>query len=138
LSTIDRFDGWVDGRLRPLINVRFWRDKTVCALVDTGFNGHLLWEATEAELSEFPGELSGLYESVEVAGGRVLAGLGWTSIQWLGEEGVFIGVETFIALSDKRRKPGDPVALLGTALLTGTTLAVDFSSGTLRIQRSMT
>jgi predicted aspartyl protease len=105
-------------------------------LVDTGFNGHLLWEAAEADLSEFPGELTGLYESVEVAGGNVLAGLAWTSIQWLGEEeGVYVGVETFVAISDRRHTRGDPVALLGTALLTGATLTVDFAGGSLRIHK---
>jgi predicted aspartyl protease len=125
----------VDSRLRPLINLRFSQGKTVSALVDTGFNGYLLWEATEDDLSDFSGELSALYESVEVAGGNVVANLAWTSIQWLGEEGVFIGVETFVALSGKPRRAGDPVVLLGTALLSGTTLTVDFASGTLRIQR---
>jgi predicted aspartyl protease len=128
------FVGWIDSRHWPLINLRFWREKTVCALLDTGFNGYLLWEA--GELSEFPGELTSLYESVEVAGGNILVNLAWASIQWFGEEGVYTGVETFVAVSHKRRRAGDPSALLGTALLTGTTVIADFANGTLRIQQS--
>jgi hypothetical protein len=80
--------------------------------------------------------MSALYESVEVAGGKVLATLAWTSIEWFDENGIYTGVETFVTISDKRRRPGDPIALLGTALLTGTILTVDFAGETLRIQRS--
>ena len=130
------FVGWIDSRHRPLLNLRFWPDKIVCALLDTGFNGYLLWETSEAGLAEFPGELTSLYESVAVAGTNILVNLAWASIQWFGEEGVYIGVETFVALSEKRRRPGDPSALLGTASLTGATVIADFANGTLRIQQS--
>lgn len=130
-----RLDGWIDNRRRPLVNLRFWQDRLVCALVDTGFNGNLLWEASEADVSEFPGEISSLYESVEVAGSQVLVSLAWTSFQWLDEEGIYTGVEAFVTVSAKRRRSGDPGCLLGTALLTGTILTVDFPGQTLRIQR---
>jgi predicted aspartyl protease len=126
----------VDDRRRPLINLRVWRDQSVCALVDTGFNGYLLWEASEGDGADFPGELSPLYESVEVAGGQVLAALAWTSINWFGEADVYIGVETLVALSGKRSRAGDPVAYVGTALLSGATLVVDFLAATLRIERN--
>ena len=138
LSTekLQSFVGWIDNRLRPLINLRFWRGKTVCVLVDTGFNGYLLWEGTATDLSDFPGEVSSLYESVEVAGSNILVMLAWSSIQWFGDEGVYTGVETFVAVTPKQRKAGDPSVLLGTALLTGTVLTMDFAGGTLRIQRT--
>jgi predicted aspartyl protease len=112
-----------------------WGDD-VCALVDTGFNGYLLWEASESDGADFPGELSSLYESIEVAGGRALVALAWTSIDWLGEEGDCTEVETFVSLTGKRTRAGDPVAYVGTALLTGATLIVDFLAGTLRIERN--
>jgi predicted aspartyl protease len=102
--------------------------------VDTGFNGYLLWEGTPANLTDFPGELSPLYESVEVAGGKILANLALTSIQWL--DGDYSSVETLVALSDKSHQPGDPVAFVGTALLSGTTLIVDFLAGTVNIGRT--
>jgi predicted aspartyl protease len=126
----------VDDRRRPLINLRVWRDQNVCALVDTGFNGYLLWEASESNGTDFPGELSSRYESIEVAGGQALVVLAWTSIDWLGEEGVYVGVETFVSLTGRRARAGDPVAYVGTALLTGTTLIVDFLAATLQIERN--
>jgi len=104
--------------------------------VDTGFNGYLLWEGTPENLAEFPGELSPLYESVEVAGGQILANLAWSSVQWFDQDGVYSGVETLVALSNKRHQPGDPLAFVGTALLSGTTLIVDFLDGTLSIRKS--
>ena len=127
--------GWVDDRRRPLINLRVWRDQTVCVLVDTGFNGSLLWETSDRDGADFPGELTALYQSVEVAGGRVLVALAWTNIDWFGEAGAYIGVEAFVALSGRRNRAGDPVAYIGTALLSGTTLIVDFLAATLRIER---
>jgi predicted aspartyl protease len=133
---IQSFVGWIDSRLRPLINIRFWRNKNMCALLDTGFNGYLLWEASEIELSDFPGELSSLYESIEVAGGNILVMLARASIQLFEEEGVYTDVETFVALAYRRRGRGDPSVLLGTALLTGTTVHADFAAGTLRIQQA--
>ena len=126
--------GWVDDRRRPLINLRVWRERDVCALVDTGFNGYLLWEASEGDGADFPGELSALYESVEVAGGQVLAALASTNIEWFGEAGVYSGVETLVALSGKRHRAGDPIVYVGTALLSGATLVVDFLASTLRIE----
>jgi hypothetical protein len=128
--------GRVDDRRRPLINLRVWREQDVCALVDTGFNGYLLWEASESTGADFPGEISSLYESIEVAGGQALVALAWTSIDWLGEEGDYIGVETFVSLTGKRARAGDPVAYVGTALLRGATLIVDFLAATLRIERN--
>jgi hypothetical protein len=116
--------------------LRVWRDRNVCALVDTGFNGYLLWEASESNGGDFPGELSSLYESIEVAGGQALVVLAWTNIDWLGEEGVYVGVETFVSLTGRRARAGDPVAYVGTALLTGTTLIADFLAATLQIERN--
>ncbi|MEJ2375996.1 MAG: hypothetical protein P8Y53_13445 [Pseudolabrys sp.] len=130
-----RLVGWIDNRRRPLLNIQFRHGKTVCALLDTGFNGYLLWEASETELSDFPGELSSLYESVEVADGNILVNLAWTNIQWLGDAAPDTGVETFVAVASKRRRPGDPSVLLGTALLAGTAVLVDFAGEMLRIEQ---
>jgi hypothetical protein len=62
--------------------------------------------------------------------------LAWTSIQWFEEPDVYTGIETFVAVSNKVRRPGDPNVLLGTALLTGTKLTADFAGEVLRIERS--
>ena len=132
---IDRLAGWVDDRRRPLINLRVWPDDIVCVLIDTGFNGYLLWECSTST-ADFPGELSPLYESVEVAGATILVNLASISIQWFEREGVFTRVEALVALSGKPRATGNPPALLGTALLSGMTLVIDFLDASLRIERS--
>ena len=132
----DRLTGWIDDRRRPLINLRLERHEILCALVDTGFNGCLLWECSPDELLSFPGELSPLYESIEVAGGTILAALAVVSIHWFEQEGVFTRIETLVSLSTKRHKAGDPVVFVGTALLSGMILFVDFLKGSLRIERS--
>ena len=135
MSTTNRVVGWIDSRRRPLINLRVSPDRTVSAVVDTGFNGYLLWEGTPTNLSDFPGELSALYESVEVAGGQILAALATMPIQWFAE-GAYTSFETLVALSDKRHRPGDPMVFVGTALLSGKMLVIDFTEETVRIQRS--
>jgi predicted aspartyl protease len=119
-----------------LINLQVSQGKIACALVDTGFNGYLLWECRTDDFSDFPGEVSPLFESVEVAGGTILAGLAVADIHWLGEEDVYIRVEALVSSSAKETESADPVAFVGTALLSGMTLLVDFLEATLRIERS--
>jgi predicted aspartyl protease len=128
--------GWVDHRRRPLINLQFWRDRKICAAIDTGFNGYLLWEGTPENLSEFPGELTSAHGWVEVAGGNILATLGTTCIHWFEDEGRFTRVDIRVAMSNKVRRRGDPVVFVGTALLSGLSLFVDFTAQILRIERS--
>ena len=133
---IDRVDGWIDTRRRPLINLRVRDDRLVCTLVDTGFNGYLLWESRPDDLLDFPGELSTLYESVEVAGGTILANLAVAHIKWFGPGDAYAAVETLVGISARERGGGDPAALLGTALLSGLILVADFLNATLHIERS--
>jgi predicted aspartyl protease len=135
-NRIDKIAGWIDDRRRPLVNLRVWRAEAVCALVDTGFNGYLLWECSTKNGSDFPGALSSLYESVEVAGATILVNLAVLHIQWFDEEGVFTPVETLVSLSGKPHSTGNPSALLGTAQLSGMKLVIDFLEATLRIERS--
>lgn len=135
-NRIDGLSGWVDDRRRPLLNLRLVRDEVVCVLVDTGFNGYLLWEGGMGNGSTFPGELSPLYELVEVAGATILVNLASVDIQWFGDEGRVTRVETLVSISGKQQAPGNPAALLGTALLSGMILVVDFLDATLRIERS--
>jgi predicted aspartyl protease len=105
-------------------------------LVDTGFNGYLLWECRTDNFSDFPGEVSPLYESVEVAGGKILAALAVAYIHWFEEEGVYTRVEALVSSSAREIVSSEPVAYVGTALLSGMTLLVDFLEATLRIERS--
>ena len=133
MSTTNNLRGWVDDRRRVLINLRLTLRQAVCASIDTGFNGYLFWESLPDDLADF-GELSTLYEEVEVAGGRSLVVLGTSRIHWFDNEAV--EVESLFALTSKRLRPGDPVVLVGTALLSGTILAIDFSKGTVNVDRS--
>jgi len=130
----DRLTGWIDGRRRPLVNVRLGDGKIVCALVDTGFNGYLLWEGSVGGQLGFPGELSPLYRPIEVAGGKILANLGMITIQWFHD---LISIETLVATTTaKQHRSGDPVLFIGTALLSGMSLFVDFLNGSVHIERS--
>ena len=131
----DRLTGWIDERRRPLINLHILGDEIACALVDTGFNGYLLWEDSTDNLLEFPGELSQLYESIEVAGGKILVAIGVLSIKWF-DEADFTAIETLVSISAKKHRPGDPAVFVGTSLLSGKMLFVDFLNGTLLIETS--
>jgi hypothetical protein len=132
LTTTNNLPGWVDNRRRALINLGIGLHRTCCASIDTGFNGYLLWEAVPDDF-DF-GELSSLYEEIEIAGGRSLVALGKSRIRWFDEQP--IEIEALFAVSNKRLRSGDPVALVGTALLSGTFLAIDFVEGTVNIRRT--
>jgi predicted aspartyl protease len=119
-----------------LINLQVSQGKIACALVDTGFNGYLLWECRTDNFSDFPGEVSPLFESVEVAGGAILVALAVANIHWFEEEGVYTRVEALVSSSAKETESADPVVYVGTALLSGMTLLVDFLIATLHIERS--
>lgn len=135
--TSSRITGWIDDHRRPLINLHVLqdgRDQIVCAWIDTGFNGSLLWESTTARLLDFPGEISSLYRSVEVAGGAILTSLADMSVHWFGEPGTYLRIETLVARTDHDRARTDPQVLLGTAMLSGKTLTIDFLEGLVQVQ----
>jgi hypothetical protein len=92
--------------------------------------------ATRATCPHFQANWTPLYELIEVAGGKILARFALVWIDWFNEEGAFTPVEVWVSLSAKEHRPGDPIALVGTALLSGMTLYVDFLNGTLRIEPS--
>jgi predicted aspartyl protease len=127
--------GWVDHRRRPLVNLHIWPGRQICAVIDTGFNGYLLWDGPE-DVLQFSGASTSAYRLVEVAGGTIMTTVGTTTIQWFQEDDRYIEVETLIATSSKVHRRGDPVVFIGTALLSGLSLFVDFSARTLRIERS--
>ena len=126
--------GWVDARRRSLITVQCGdNNEAITAWVDTGFNGALLFEATRSNLEQLPVRLTRLYGMVEVVGGSTVSAFGRTTISWLGER---VEVESVVALTDKHHGRGDPIAFVGTALLSGSTLAIDFLNGVVRIDHA--
>lgn len=134
-STPNEVLGWVDDRRRAFVNLRLHPDRTLCGLIDTGFNGYLLWEHLPPDLQDF-GETSPLYEEVEVAGGLILVMLGITRVYWFGAEGTYRAIESLFAISSKRLWSGDAMVLIGTAMLSGKRLVIDFAESIVRIQLS--
>jgi hypothetical protein len=104
LSTTNNLRGWVDDRRRVLIDLRLTSRQAVCASINTGFNGYLLWESLPDDLADF-GEVSTLYEEVEVAGGRSLVVLGTSRICWFDDNR--LGRNT-VRVDQQTAAPGRP------------------------------
>ena len=130
-----KIDGWVDGRHRPLINIRFVegrRSHTQPALIDTGFNGYLLMQAGAVH-SKIPHRNLGSGFDVEVVGGLLRVSQSIATIAWLGEE---IQTELlFSAIPITQKKDTVPL-LVGTKLLGGSELNIDFLAEILRITKA--
>jgi hypothetical protein len=60
--------------------------------------------------------------------------LGLTRVHWFDVEGAYSGIESLFAVSTKRPRSGDPMVLIGTAMLSGKRLVIDFAESTVRIQ----
>lgn len=94
-------------------------------LVDTGFNGELMMTALTATALGF--RLYDAHETVVLGDGRIESvQLGSGTIFWLGGQrrvDVMIPVK---AVSPRTREPDEPVALIGTRLLTPHDLMIRF------------
>lgn len=127
----EKITGWVDARLRPLILVRFGgaTEVSMPGLVDTGFNGELL--LPEDLIGRIPHTLLGVRERIDTAAGSPVVTRAISHIVWFGS---FVEVDVWITPTTQRFK--DPVPLLiGTRLLSGLRLTVDFSEGLVSIQK---
>jgi predicted aspartyl protease len=127
--------GHVDERDRPLVRFSVpGQDDSVLALIDTGFNGYLfvhqdiavrLGFAKTGLVSEAEFADQGLHE-VSLARGRMA---------WFGE---VVTVDVLVAPDRLPRAThsDEPVALLGTSLLSPHQLTVDFANRTVVIAQS--
>jgi predicted aspartyl protease len=117
--------GHVDLRNRPLANISIsGREDAVLALIDTGFNGHLLMHEDVAE--QFGLVMTGAAARVELAGRELRQfSVADGRILWFGE---LRQVPVLISADESPRRggPDEPLVLLGTALLNPHKLIVDF------------
>ncbi len=124
--------GSIDGRFRPLLRLeRPGGIDDVLALLDTGFNGELLCDRIVA--SHLGVVANGQLERVELAGGiEREAQSGRLTILWLGK---VRQVQVLVSVDEPRPKAdGEPIALVGGALLAPSLVLLDYGAGTIEIE----
>lgn len=119
-----RESGKVNSYREALILVRLSEDATIECVLDTGFDGGLVLPRTFVSRFQIPpiGELA--FEMV--GGARMTAQIGLTDVEWLGE---LRKVEVVISEGND--------ALIGTELLTATTLIIDYKASTVTISTDL-
>jgi clan AA aspartic protease len=112
--------GRVNSYREGLVLVRFGDGAVIDCVVDTGFDGGLMLPRSFVSQIQFAmiGELT--FEMV--GGARMSAEVGLTDIDWLGR---LRQVEVIVSEGDD--------SLIGTELLIGTTLVIDYPSSSLAI-----
>jgi len=119
--------GHVDARDRPIVSLAVpGQEDGLLVLIDTGFNKELLIHETDA--ARLKCEVSDVTMQVELAGReRRILSLARTRIVWFGHERE---IDVLIARTEQPRATlaDEPVALLGTALLSPHKLTVDFAT----------
>ena len=127
---LSKLTGRTDHLGRPVIRIEAG-DESILALVDTGFNGELMMSETDARMLGF----TILERTIHVKlaaeqSEEVLQAIG--SIDWMGKERrVSVLVTTDCSVL---RRDDDPVAMIGTALLTPHLLKIDFASRLVEIE----
>lgn len=114
--------GRVNSYKEGLVLIRLADGAAIECVVDTGFDGGLMLPRAFVSQIQIPtiGELT--FEMV--GGARMSAEIGITNIKWLGE---LREVEVIVSEGDD--------ALIGTELLIGTTLIIDYQSSSLEISK---
>jgi predicted aspartyl protease len=123
--------GTVDRLRRPVVRLETSAGDSFLALVDTGFNGELMLSQPDATALGF--DVSKVDIKALLAGDvaqKLREGSG--RLNWLGSER---RVELMVApASTHRRMDDDPIALIGTKLLTSHLLFIDFDTLTVEIE----
>ncbi len=124
--------GSIDGRFRPLLRIRCSNGgDEILALLDTGFNGERLCDRiVAAEIGTIP---SGRSDSVELAGHiKSQAQVGHATILWLGQPRQ---VRVLVSMAPPARHvDGEPVAIVGGALLAPSLVLLDYAAMTVEIE----
>lgn len=133
MAELHKVVGTVDDLRRPIVRIEVPGREGFLAIVDTGFNGALLLMAAEAIAMGF--EISDEIETVELgtsARTSVRRGLG--TVQWLGRS---ITVNAFISTEPIaiNIRPDVARALIGTELMAGCLLLVDFPDRIVEIEQ---
>ena len=125
--------GKIDPRGRPVVELVSGRGDRFLALVDTGFNGELMVSDLDARLLGFA--ISSKISSAGLAGDvlqHVFEATG--AVSWMG---VVRQVEVLVSPNPKSRairSETDPIALIGTRLLTPSLLLIDYLIGKVEIE----
>jgi predicted aspartyl protease len=129
-AELSRIVGAIDRLRRPVIRLETPAGDSFLALVDTGFNGELM--LSEADAGSLGFTVSRLTLKVMLAGDTsqiIKEGSG--RIRWFDTDRK---VNLIVSpTSHLRRADDDPIALIGTRLLTPHLLLVDFEANTLEI-----
>lgn len=123
-----RMTGHVDGERRPLLRLSLPDGNPILVLIDTGFDGFLAFSEPNAIASGV--DYAPLFERDVLLTGRrrIRVAIGWIRVNWLGRD---IEVDALVDLEDQSRTidATEPVALIGTQLLSPATLTIDFRNG---------
>jgi predicted aspartyl protease len=127
--------GSVDGLGRPLLRLTIsGRGDDIISTVDTGFNGELLMSETDArQLGIVPLSVEGRVTLGD--GSQIFVKQAITTLFWLGlERHVRIQLTTTVGPVQKLpSQTDDPIALIGTTLITPNILEIDFGAKTVAI-----
>jgi predicted aspartyl protease len=127
--------GHIDARGRPVVALDTAKGEHFLALVDTGFNGELMTSVLDAALPGFT--VSSTSHEATLAGEQVsVVYEGKGVVRWMGE---LRRVEVLVSPNPPTRgvrHESDPVAMIGTRLLTPHLLLIDYRTGTVEIEQS--
>ena len=130
-AALSKVTGRVDRLGRPVVRIEIPGGESFLALIDTGFNGELMVAKVDAQMLGLT--ITTKVADVTVAGDlvqSVLEGIG--SIRWLD---VTRRVEIHISTAvPHRTMDDDPIAMIGTRLLSPHLLLIDFVQGTVEIE----
>ena len=115
--------GSVNSSREALIEVRLSSGEAIVCVVDTGFDGGLMLPRAVCDQLQFP--IVGRLAFEMVGGTRLFARVGLANIDWLGE---VRQIEIVVSEGND--------ALIGTELLTGTILTIDYIGKVVTIFRA--
>jgi clan AA aspartic protease len=115
-----REDGSINARREPWLRVRTTAGETLDCLIDTGFDGALVLPRPEATRLNLI--VLGRVPIIGVGRIRAIADIAELEVEWLGESRA---VEVIISSGDD--------SLLGTELLDGSRLVIDFINYTVTV-----
>ena len=118
--------GRVDDERRPLLRLSVPDSNQILAIIDTGFNGELWLTRFDAmscgvifeDVAEQTGYTAGMREVREA--------VGELRIMWFGAERI-VGVVIDLDSTHRTIAAGEPMALIGTALLAPSTMTLNFA-----------
>jgi clan AA aspartic protease len=115
--------GKVNSLREALVEIRFRDGERFECIVDTGFNGTLMLPRPFVDHLQIP--IIGTLPFELVGGARIIGQVALAHIEWLDEER-----EVEVVVSDSYD------GLIGTELLTGTTLNINYISRSVRISNT--